>query len=92
MYRLMKNKARPGAGLVTEMKLKEKRWKEFHEGWLDRIALEYDVSEHVSNGYLINTEEHGLLEYYPKSDRLLIRKENDWKSLGLNWIEKNLLK
>ncbi len=38
-----------------------------------------------------DTEKHGTIDFFPKANRVLIRKENKWINSGLNWITKNLL-
>ena len=37
------------------------------------------------------TKKWGILDYYPKANRVLIRKDNHWESMGLKWIVTNLL-
>ena len=39
----------------------------------------------------IVVDSFGIVAYYPKSNRLLIQKDNKWVNDGLNWIIENLL-
>lgn len=49
-----------------------------------------DINERAGR-VSIETVQYGVIDYYPKSDRLLIRKDNDWKTFGCSWISKNLI-
>ena len=71
--------------------LREKRSEKFSE-WLPLLAHRYDVLERPNGSFSIRTEEFGILDYFPKANNLLIRRENTWKKPGLRWIIKNLLK
>lgn len=63
----------------------------FKSEYLDRISLQYDVEYLESmERYTIYNTPFGDLDFYPKSNKLLIRKDNEWKKPGLNWIMKNL--
>lgn len=42
--------------------------------------------------YSIQIKGNGTLDYYPKSDRLLIRSSNRWVSNGLKWLNDHLKK
>jgi hypothetical protein len=34
---------------------------------------------------------YGVIDYFPKANKLLIRKENEWIQPGLKWIITNLI-
>lgn len=71
--------------------LREERSEKFVDGWLVPLMGKY-VVEHRKNGsYTITTEAFGKIDYYPKANKLLIRKLNSWKKPGLKWIVVNLL-
>jgi hypothetical protein len=38
------------------------------------------------------TNKFGVLDYFPKANKVLIRKNNQWKTQGLNWMLKNIIK
>jgi hypothetical protein len=37
-------------------------------------------------------KEYGVVDYFPKANKVLIRKENSWKPHGLKWMLDNLFK
>jgi hypothetical protein len=43
------------------------------------------------NGQFIFDSNLGVIDYFPKSKRLLIRAKNKWIHNGDNWIKENLL-
>jgi len=47
-----------------------------------------------SQKLIIDTSESakdiGIIDYYPKANKILIRKKNEWKTPGLNWLITNL--
>jgi hypothetical protein len=38
------------------------------------------------------TDELGVIDYFPKANRILIRQKSQWITQGLRWIHQNLLK
>jgi len=56
---------------------------------LPQLEAKYDVFKGKNSNYIIDSE-LGVIEYFPKSQRLLIRAENKWLSNGLNWLKINL--
>jgi hypothetical protein len=40
----------------------------------------------------IQPTNYGIIDYYPKANKILIRMKNKWVTGGLQWIIKNLLK
>lgn len=71
--------------------IRTKRLKLWTDKWLDRFALDYDIELRENGSYTIETDED-ILDYYPKSDKLLTRNTNSWRSNGLEWLKNNLLK
>ena len=71
--------------------LREQRSEKFIEGWLIPLSMKYDVKEDNFK-YTITTQEYGILDYFPKKNKLLIRKKNKWIEFGLKWIINNLFK
>lgn len=73
--------------------LREARLEKFEEKY--QLQLEqkgYTVIPFDGQKVVIDTEtKWGTVDYFPKANRLLIRKKNQWKDMGLNWIVKNLL-
>lgn len=62
------------------------RWEEY----LPRLILKgYTVVEEDYK-YTISTAKFGILDYFPKANKLLIRKKNKWLNQGYQWIKTNL--
>jgi hypothetical protein len=64
--------------------------------WLDElkkapkvISIDQDAS---GTKFTINTEKFGIIDYFPKANKVLIRKQNSWKTGGLSWLRTNILK
>lgn len=52
----------------------------------------YIISELIGGKYTIDTQsEIGIIDFFPKSNRVLIRKYNKWEDYGLKWIVLNML-
>jgi len=73
--------------------LREKRLERFESHILDLEKKGYEIVEN-NHKYTIDTDtqeiKYGIIDYFPKANKLLIRKENKWIKPGLNWILKNL--
>lgn len=79
---------------ILNKALREKRNESFEEKWLEKLTKNENVKEVIfhdnSAKYLIVTEKFGTIDFFPKANNLLIRKDNKWKKPGLNWLIKNL--
>ena len=69
--------------------LRESRSEKFIDGWLEPLSIRYNIISQDYK-YTITTEDYGILDYFPKANKLLIRKENKWIKPGLKWIINNL--
>jgi hypothetical protein len=73
------------------MSVRKERYENFVSNHLDLIAFKFDVEYYKhSHRYTIYNTKFGDLDYYPKANKVLIRKENKWIKPGLNWLYKNL--
>ncbi len=82
-------------GLLNKS-LREHRIEKFMESVLPLLEKAgFDVVE-SNHKYTIDTDtqeiKYGVIDYFPKANKLLIRKENKWIKPGLNWMLKNLLR
>ena len=52
-----------------------------------------DITHYEAQGkYMITTDtKFGIVDYYPKANKILIRKDNDWILGGMTWLYKNLI-
>lgn len=78
--------------------LKEMR-QEYRDSLLKRFELTilpqldgYGVSNPSYGKYTINTSEYGIIDIFPKSNKLLIRRLNKWISGAEKWIITNIFK
>lgn len=69
--------------------LREKRSEKFEEDWLPLLELRYPLTE-SSYKYTIDTQDFGKIDFFPKANKILIRKEDRWIKPGLKWIIENL--
>jgi hypothetical protein len=65
------------------------KWYEELENSSNVISLDYNAGQ---GKVTINTEKFGIVDYFPKANKLLIRKDNDWNPSGLNWLKTHILK
>ena len=70
--------------------LREKRSEKFEGGWQLLLEDKYDVQKRDNGSYTISTQYYGTIDYFPKANKLLIRKNNKWIKPGLKWIINNL--
>jgi hypothetical protein len=70
--------------------LREKRSETFEERWLQLLLTKTSVEHDLKSGkYEMYHLRLGTIDFFPKSNRILIRKENKWYSRGLQWLIKN---
>lgn len=67
--------------------IREQRSENFEENWLPKLREIYDVDYSPTIGsYTFELPRHGIIDFYPKANKLLIRKRNKWIKPGLKWI------
>jgi hypothetical protein len=71
---------------------KKKRYSYFKEWWLPELQEFVEVFERKNGSFTFETSNYGVIDFFPKSNALLIRKDNNWKRPGLKWIKENILK
>lgn len=71
---------------------REERLETF-ESYISELEKYYDVEFFQNQGkYTITgSDDYGTSDYYPKADKLLIRKDNKWFPNGLNFLKINFL-
>ena len=70
--------------------LRESRSEKFIEDYLPTLKTKFTI-ETKDYSYSITTLDFGIVDYFPKSNKLLIRNKNKWIKPGLKWIISNLL-
>lgn len=65
------------------------------EPWLEELKASPFIISIVSDlsqsKHTITTENYGVVDYFPKANKILIRKENKWVQQGLKWIRHHLI-
>ena len=75
--------------------MREARLERFEDGYAEKlesnncIVIPFNGSKVVID---TQTEKYGIVDYYPKANKILIRKDNKWLNQGLRWINDTLLK
>lgn len=81
-------------GLFNEQ-LRESRLENWEDFWKDKILSSTHVTRYeeviASGKFIIETDEHGTLDFFPKANKLQIRRGNKWVKPGLSWLIKELL-
>jgi hypothetical protein len=70
-------------GIVRKLN-RETKNERFLDYWLPKIKQIVDVTvDPKMDKYTMTLSKHGIVDFFPKSNRLLIRKTNTWKNQGL---------
>jgi hypothetical protein len=78
-------------GLHTKA-LREERMERFKEKYLPLLEKKAMIAINEGQGRVtINNGKFGVIDYYPKANKILIRKQNKWIKPGLQWLVKNLI-
>lgn len=74
--------------------MREQRLERF-EPWIKELQESTEVislEEFSAQGkFTINTDSFGIVDYFPKANKLLIRRQNKWIKPGFKWIRENLI-
>lgn len=71
--------------------IREERNERFLENYLPALKAKYEVYPRENGSYTIDETEFGVVDYFPKANKILIRKNNKWIDAGMKWMKKNLL-
>lgn len=77
-------------GLYTKV-LREERIESFEKNWLPKFQESHIVKPGPSQSYIIYSTRYGIIDYFPKANRALLRKRQKWIKPALQWLVKNLL-
>ena len=70
---------------------RDNRLKRFEETILPQLEG-YGVTNPTYGKYTIHTPEYGFIDIFPKSNKLLIRKNNKWLNGAEKWVIRNVFK
>lgn len=83
------------AYMAAMRKVKRQERVEVFEDYLKKLknikSITFLNSDLIQGKHTFNTDKYGIIDYYPKADRLLIRKTNKWYHHGLNWLKQTFL-
>lgn len=67
--------------------IRAERNERFEDIWLSLLQKKCTVKHDASMGrYTFEWNDYGVIDFYPKANKLLFRKLNKWQSKGLQWI------
>jgi hypothetical protein len=67
--------------------IREERNERFEDKWLPKLQAKCNVKHDVQMGrYTFELNGFGVMDFYPKANKLLIRKLNKWKQPALKWL------
>jgi hypothetical protein len=75
--------------------MREARLERFEDGYTEKLESKNCVVIPFNGSKVVidtQTSNYGILDYFPKANKILIRKDNKWIAQGLRWINDNLLK
>lgn len=69
--------------------IRAQKYNRFENEILPLIEANNDVSKGKNFDYFIESDEHGLLHYYPKADRVHVKRLDKWFHYGITWMKNN---
>ena len=75
--------------------MREARLERFEDGYNEKLEINNCIVIPFNGSKIVidtQTEKFGIVDYYPKANKILIRKDNKWITQGLRWINESLLK
>lgn len=72
--------------------IREERLNRFESYWLEKITTSPKITQYqtTNNGYTFWFTDGNIIDFYPKANKLLIRKKNKWVKPALEWIVNEL--
>jgi hypothetical protein len=72
---------------IGKQLIREERSERFEETWLPILQAKCNVKHDAQMGrYTFEANGYGVMDFYPKANKLLIRKLNKWKKPALKWL------
>jgi len=70
--------------------LRAERNERFEDKWLRELELKTEVTDRGNGSYSFDSK-YGIIDFFPKANKLLIRKKNKWVKPALRFIIKNII-
>jgi len=72
---------------IGKQLIRAERTERFEETWLPKLQAKCNVIYDAQTGrYTFELSGYGVMDFYPKANKVLIRKLNKWIQPGLKWI------
>lgn len=71
--------------------MREQNVENFESKWLHKFEALFPVEKRPNDSFMVTTRSHGVIDYLPKSNKMLIREKCQWKTGALKWMVQNLL-
>ena len=69
--------------------IRVERKERFEDHFLLELEKQFKVTQdNVLGRYSFQTNDYGVIDFYPKANKVLIRKLNKWIKPGLKWMIK----
>jgi len=74
-------------------KTAQERLNSFNSNYLDKLIAKGFIITYPSVGKItiVTFAEFGIVDYFPKANRILVRKGNSWFGDANGWIKRNLI-
>ena len=69
-----------------------RRMESFLESFLPKLRDKTEVIERKNGSFTLESKTLGILDFYPKSNKILIRSENKWCTSGVDFLSKHVIK
>lgn len=70
--------------------LREERKEKFEDFWLPKLEAKTKVEKRANGSYSFDSK-YGIIDFFSKANKLLIRKTGKWKKPGLQFIIRNII-
>ena len=71
--------------------LREERKERFDKKYLNKLKEIVDVEERDNGSYTFESSTYGIVDFFPKANKLLIRTPGRWIKPAVKWIIKNII-
>lgn len=75
---------------IYSQALRAQRKEKFEDTWLEKLEETHEVTKRSNGSYTFDSE-FGIIDFFPKANKLLIRDKNQWKKPGLRFIVNKII-
>lgn len=70
--------------------IRNRRLQDFQNHVLGGLRAYMKVESRKNGSYTLHTKDVGIIDFFPKSDKICFRSDNSWIKNGCEWICNNL--